>query len=258
MADIRAAWLNIPVYCLTGATLTAVRGVGFIHINTPPSTSTLPATTTSELIFESGAQLADFLVSIPWPTSSPTSPSSDQHPPELWFLTGETRMKTMAQTLAAHQKPFQEVVVYETGPSPDFDRELEQWLISSSCSSSISSTSSVETSPEARENTLWMVGFSPRGVDLSIPALKRFIFATEAEEDKIKSSLDQNLTTYVRWAAIGPTTAKQIQQHLKEFASYVETDQEPVRRRRIDGSVTVAKSPNPVALAESIMAALRE
>ncbi|KAG0088779.1 hypothetical protein BGZ93_010246, partial [Podila epicladia] len=255
--DIRAAWLNMPVYCLTGATLTAVRNVGFTLINTLPSTSTLSATTTNELIFENAAQLADFLVSIPWPTSSPTSPSSDQHPPELWFLTGETRMKTMAQTLAAHQKPFQEVVVYETGPSPEFDHELEQWLVSSSCSSSISMASSVETPREARENTLWMVGFSPRGVDLSIPALKRYIFATEAEEVQINSS-DQNLSTCVRWAAIGPTTAKQIQQHLQEFSSHVELGKEPVRRRRIDGSVTVAKSPNSVALAESIATALRE
>ncbi|KAF9309598.1 hypothetical protein BG003_009552, partial [Podila horticola] len=251
---IRTAWLNMPVYGLTGATLTAVQRVGFTHINISPST----ATPTSELVFDNGAQLADFLVSIPWPTSSPT----DQHPPELWFLTGETRMKTMAQTLAAHQKPFQEVVVYETGPSPEFDRALEQWLISSSSSrssssSSTSPTSSVETSPKPRENILWMVGFSPRGVDLSIPALKRFIFATEAEEDNTNTS-EQNLPTCVRWAAIGPTTAKQIQQHMQECSSYVKPDAGEQTRRRVDGSVTVAKSPNPMALAESIAAAMKE
>ncbi|KAG0025254.1 hypothetical protein BGZ81_007296 [Podila clonocystis] len=201
---------------------------------------------------------SDFLVSIPWPTSSPTAPLSEQSPPELWFLTGETRMKTMAQTLAAHQKPFQEVVVYETGPSPEFDHELENWLISSFSSfSTTSSTSSAETSAETRENTLWMVGFSPRGVDLSIPALKRFIFA-EGQGDMAHTS-DQKIPVCLRWAAIGPTTAKQIQQHLQEFSSHAQYGQEEqARRRYVDGSVTVAKSPNPVALAESIAAAMRE
>ncbi|KAF8975804.1 hypothetical protein BGZ52_008553 [Haplosporangium bisporale] len=248
----------MPIYCLTGATLTSARRVGFTLVNIPPSTST-STTTTNELVFENAAQLADFLVSIPWPAaSSPTAPSTVQSPPELWFLTGETRMKTMAQTLAAHRKPFQEVVVYETGPNPEFDRELEQWLISSSSSSpsspsSPSSTSS-ETLPVTRENTLWMVGFSPRGVDLSIPALKRFI---SAEEDD--HTLNKDLPrTCVRWAAIGPTTAKQIQQHLPEFTSRVGHDKEQATRRHVDSSVTVAKSPNPIALAESIAAALNE
>lgn len=238
----------MPVYSLTGATLTSVRRVGFTHVNTPPSTPT-STTMTNELVFENAAQLADFLVSISWPAaSSPTAPSTGQSPPELWFLTGETRMKTMAQTLAAHQKPFQEVVVYETGPSPEFDRELEQWLVSS-FSSSPSSMSS-EISPATRENTLWMVGFSPRGVDLSIPALKRFI---SSEEDHYTSGKDLPRTC-VRWVAIGPTTAKQIHQYLPEFTLRVGHDQEQ-STRQIDSSVTVAKSPNPVALAESIAAA---
>lgn len=242
----------MPIYCLTGATLTSVRRVGFTRVNIPPSTPT-STTTTNELVFENGAQLADFLVSIPWPdASSPTAPSTGQSPPELWFLTGETRMKTMAQTLAAHRKPFQEVVVYETGPSPEFDRELEQWLISSSSSSP--SPASSETSPVTRENTLWMVGFSPRGVDLSIPALKRFI---SAEEDDHTSDKDMPRTC-VRWAAIGPTTAKQIQQHLPEFTSRVGHDKEQATRRHVDSSVAVAKSPNPIALAESIATALKE
>ncbi|KAF9121724.1 hypothetical protein BG015_005755, partial [Linnemannia schmuckeri] len=156
---IREAWLQIPIYCLTGATLASVKKVGFKTIN-PSDTSNAssdPDPPSPEPSFDNAAQLVDFLISFKWPISvtpassavqgnnystrhetvtmsddveesanQPSSIDSTSSSPELWFLTGETRMKTLAEKLSAHQRAFREVVVYETGARPGFEEELSR------------------------------------------------------------------------------------------------------------------------------------
>ncbi|KAF9428621.1 hypothetical protein BGZ94_001700 [Podila epigama] len=276
-SDIRSSWLNLPVYCLSGATLSAVRQAGFNNINTLTGPEGFKAkkdndtTNATELVFDNAAQLADFLTSpaCPWPKAvkqqqQHCASSSCILPPlpQLWFLTGEVRMKTIGEKLASLQRPelFKEVVVYVTGLRPGFEDELEQYLVITCNSSSSSSSSSSSIQPHAftspvtsttmtypDQRTLWVVGFSPRGVDLVIPVLKRFLASYGSD-----TSLAQHATLphiYLRWAAIGPTTAKHIDSLLNNQQLLSKL---PHHRFSICPVVTIAKSPTPDSLATCI------
>ncbi|KAF9916757.1 hypothetical protein FBU30_001171, partial [Linnemannia zychae] len=179
---IRKAWLQIPIYCLTGATLASVKKAGFTTIN--PSASSDSSSQAPSL--DNAAQLVDFLISLQWPTNdnpqqtnSDTSchlpmSNTDSSPPELWFLTGETRMKTLAEKLSAHQKAFREVIVYETRPRPGFEEAISNWLAravelhsdrnkhdSSKSKDQINPLNDTIIAPEEQID-LWLVGFSPK------------------------------------------------------------------------------------------------
>ncbi|KAK3847503.1 MAG: hypothetical protein J3R72DRAFT_431530 [Linnemannia gamsii] len=256
---IRKAWLQIPIYCLTGATLAAVKKAGFTTINPLSSPNSDDFSTLPTHSFDNAAQLADVLISLKWPSidpvqgdsrftrhnlvsvsPDPAASSSDFFsPPELWFLTGETRMKTLAEKMTAHQRPFREVVVYETGPRPAFEEELSQWLAValeeySQTNAPVPTTPKIDTD---KPTDLWLVGFSPKGVDLTMPILKT----------SLESSLSSSSSALVRiqWGAIGPTTASRIQEHL--LTTVISTP-----RVAISFTVAVAKSPKPLPLAEAI------
>ncbi|KAF8928405.1 hypothetical protein BGZ58_009673 [Dissophora ornata] len=242
---IREAWLQIPIFCLTGATLASVKLAGFKTINYPgPFTlkssdqprSSFSSTTADTPSFDNGAQLVDFLVSLEWPAAI----GAETEAPELWFLTGETRMKTLAETLTAHQKPFQEIIVYETGPRPNYEHEVLRWLTDSGTSANALGTGG------KKRRVLWLVGFSPRGIDITIPALKRFL---EEVNDGQQQLCERNVTE-VRWAAIGQTTAKRIQEHLETILGQMPVQSDDVI---LDKTVTVAKAPKPDAVAEAIL-----
>ncbi|GJJ68140.1 hypothetical protein EMPS_00486 [Entomortierella parvispora] len=196
---IREAWLKIPIYSLTGATLASVQKAGFKNINNPTPTSPnahnidsagqddpAPLTRPS---FNNAEQLVDFLLSFEWPQD----PKSRSPPPELWFLTGETRMKTLAEKLKAHCRPFQEIVVYETGPRLEFEQELLQWLNQHTKSDPKNSATKVAEAV-AEDQTIfakgryfrrliWLVGFSPRGVDLTMPVLSDYLTQSESNNN---------------------------------------------------------------------------
>ncbi|CAO3567486.1 unnamed protein product [Mortierella alpina] len=248
--EIRDAWLQIPIYCLTGATLASVKQVGFKTINSRhpfgnPSPEGAAAEPMEEPSFDNGDQLVDFLLSLDWPKAAAVEDKDFE--PTLWFLTGETHMKTLAEKLSAHRKPFLEVVVYKTGPRPGFDEELAAWL-----ARTLKGTSAGANGEVQRTDTLWLAGFSPRGVDLSIPALWEFL------EESGRSALDMDgsplcktsAKATVKWAAIGTTTAKRIGVHLSQLPS---TTAGSARRIDVGSEVAVAKAPNPVALAEAIV-----
>ncbi|KAF9079338.1 hypothetical protein BGX23_004350, partial [Mortierella sp. AD031] len=200
VSAVEAALRNQPD---TGATLACVQRAGFKNINPQDSSSSPEPNTTlpTPSPFENAAQLVDFLIALKWPTTcavqaddstrrqtisvsaNDTEEITDQASffppsvPELWFLTGETRMKTLAEKLSAHQRAFREVVVYETGPRPGFEEELSRWLADTfripsdmRCSNDGREGDQRET---AEPTDVWLVGFSPKGIDLTVPVLKR-------------------------------------------------------------------------------------
>lgn len=275
---IREAWLRVPIYCLTGATLASVKKVGFQAIN-PSDTSgsssdidpVLPAPS-----FDNAAQLVEFLISLKWPTSvtsasitAPVSSHSMRHnpvptsadypaftPPKLWFLTGETRMKTLAEKLSTHQRAFLEVVVYETRPRPGFEKELSQWFADTlglHSEDSLTSQGMTEhRDVEAQSRTaaatdkptnLWLVGFSPKGVDLTVPVLNKAL-----ESCLSSTSSSSSAPVQIHWGSIGPTTAARIQEHLLA-ATHISKS---VSRVSLSSIIAVAKAPKPAALAEAI------
>ncbi|KAF9897064.1 hypothetical protein BX616_006244 [Lobosporangium transversale] len=261
---IREAWLEIPIYCLTGATLTSVQKAGFKTINSknpytdvtssdPASTSTIAPMTTYS--FDTGVQLVEFILSADWPTVHPSSASSDgcgALAPELWFLSGEINMKTLTETLTAYQKPFKEIVVYRTERRPGFDQELLEWLNRNS--------SNVETKNNEEKRTCWLVGFSPRGVDMSIPTLKQFILQNTTRVDgndgsgnggAVSGSGNTTRHVEIRWGAIGTTTMKRIQEHLlKLHEDIIPTSNMDIS---LSMSVAVARAPKPEEMAEAIL-----
>lgn len=179
--------------------------------------------------------------------------------PELWFLTGETRMKTLAEKLSIHQRAFREVVVYETGPRPGFEEELSLWFADffdlhteqNAANHKVAEHRNVEpqcTAAAAIGNPtdLWLVGFSPKGVDLTVPVLKKSL---ESCKPSIAFS---SVPVRIQWGSIGPTTATRIQEHLQTTTTI------PKLGSNVSFSsiIAVAKAPKPAALAEAIASRL--
>ncbi|KAF9576997.1 hypothetical protein EC968_000124 [Mortierella alpina] len=254
--EVRDAWLQIPIYCLSGATLASVKKVGFKTINScnpfrshstgkPPALEEAPS-------FDNGDQLVDFLLSLDWPTAAAADAKDKDCEPALWFLTGETRMKTLAEKLSAHCKPFLEVIVYKTVPRPGFEQELAAWLARTS-----KRTSAWADGEEQRTKTLWLAGFSPRGVDLTIPTLWKFLADSQSAADiHDLRGTGTSAIARVKWAAIGTTTAKRISEHLSQLHKITRESPGPID---VGSEVAVAKAPNPLALAEAIVSGtLRE
>ncbi|KAF9116359.1 hypothetical protein BGX30_005970 [Mortierella sp. GBA39] len=283
-AAIREAWLRVPIYCLTGATLARVKKAGFVAINpSDTSGSSYDADPASPApSFDNAAQLVDFLISLKWPTSVtsasstvqvsnhstrhgtvPTSDDADQpsvdptsSPPKLWFLTGETRMKTLAEKLSTYQRAFQEVVVYETGPRPGFEKELSRWFADTLdlhsedniASHGVAERRDVEAQIKTAAATdkptnLWLVGFSPKGVDLTVPVLNKSL------ESCLSSTSSSFLApVQIQWGSIGPTTATRIQEHLLAATNISKSGS----RVSISSIIAVANAPKPTALAEAI------
>ncbi|KAF9935318.1 hypothetical protein BGZ67_003451 [Mortierella alpina] len=222
---VREAWLEIPIYCLTGATLASVKKVGFKTINSrnpfgSPIMDEAPTIPTEEApSFDNGDQLVDFLLSLAWPTAADAKDKDFE--PVLWFLTGETHMKTLAERLLAHRKPFLEVIVYKTGPRPGFEQEL------AAC---------------------------PRGVDLSIATLGKFLAdsrsAANMGDQHISETSATTTATSVKWASIGTTTAKRISEHLSQLHKTAGHIAGPID---VGSEVAIANTPNPIALAEAIV-----
>ncbi|KAG0327432.1 hypothetical protein BGZ99_007652 [Dissophora globulifera] len=265
---VRAAWLEIPIFCLTGKTLATVQRAGFKTIN-PSNLSSIqdhnkslnvvdPLTTSSltspapssSLSFDNAAQLSDFLVSFERPfTSSSTAPV-----PKLWFLTGATRLKTLADKLTAHQQPFREVVVYGTGPRPDFEVQFWDWL-----NNKVGGPDAAGTGPGAmgddfelrRKLVIWLVGFSPRGVDITASTLSRWLQEGPSPQEQQSQEQEgyKRAEVEFRWAAIGPTTSKRIQEHIEaNLQQHVAPD------LTVSRTVAVAKAPNPDGIAEAVLA----
>ncbi|KAG0044401.1 hypothetical protein BGZ83_010389 [Gryganskiella cystojenkinii] len=208
-----------------GTTLASVQKAGFRNINTAPGRKESDDQEPTGP-FYNAEHLVDFLVSFDWPR-----PTQGTSPPELWFLAGETRMKTLAEKLTAHNRPFQEIVVYETGPRPGFGPELQQWLDQKDTATDLVDT---QGRPETRQHLIWLVGFSPRGVDLT--------WSTLVDHLSIVSTTSPS-GTRIQWAAIGQTTAKRINELLATLDSC---------HHKIESTIAVAKAPNPTALAEAI------
>ncbi|KAF8955143.1 hypothetical protein BGZ46_002719 [Entomortierella lignicola] len=267
-----------------GATLASVKKIGFKNINRTNTSIASESSSTPSLSFDNASQLVDFLVSIEWPKSS--ADKDDVTIPILWFLTGEVRMKTMAEKLNEYQKPFREVVVYETGERSEFTQEFYHWLKDTSRiqnnnnnsnnnnekvgdNNGSSENNSVETKGDKR--TIWLVGFSPRGVDISMPTLNQFL---KDENDQVQSNSRESslvTSTEIRWAAIGATTGKRIQEHLSEVilkttsSNNKDDDDDAAHQQHLqdlqkqqwnvtlNSKVTVAKAPKPGDLAEAIL-----
>ncbi|KAF9204387.1 hypothetical protein BGZ49_005369 [Haplosporangium sp. Z 27] len=283
--DIRDAWLQIPIYCLTGATLASVKKIGFKNINHTNTSITSESSSTPLLSFNNASQLVDFLVSIEWPKSN-ADKDDIATTPILWFLTGEVRMKTMAEKLTEYQKSFREVVVYETGERPEFTQEFYHWLKNTSriknnnnnnnsnekVGDNIGSSENNSIETNGNKRTVWLVGFSPRGVDISMPTLNQFL--KDENEDQVQSNSRESslvTSTEIRWAAIGATTGKRIQEHLSEVilkttsSNNKDDDDDAAHQQHLqdlqkqqwnvtlNSKVIVAKAPKPGDLAEAIL-----
>ncbi|KAF8927852.1 hypothetical protein BGZ47_001916 [Haplosporangium gracile] len=272
-----------------GATLAGVKKVGFKNINPSDTSGALSDSNppSPEPSFDNAAQLVDFLISFKWPTSVTSASSTVQDSnysaryktvtmsddaeesadqpsfvdptsssPQLWFLTGETRMKTLAEKLSAHQRAFREVVVYETGPRPGFEEELSRWFADTldfhtekdiaGHGISVITGDEAQTATTSKEDTLtdlWLVGFSPKGVDLTVLVLKKLL------ESRLSSGSSSSVPVQIQWGSIGPTTATRIQEHLTT-ANVSKSGS----RATLLSTIAVAKAPKPAALAEAIAA----
>jgi uroporphyrinogen-III synthase len=286
---IREAWLQIPIYCLTGATFASVKEVGFKIIN-PSDTSDVSSTfgnSSSSPSFDNAAQLVDFLISLKWPaianassgtangglysarneavfTSEDAERSVNQpastdpissSAPELWFLTGETRMKTLAEKLSIHRRAFREVVVYETGPRLGFEEELSLWVASTldlhieNNAAGLKLMERQDVQPQGtpaaimdKNTDVWLVGFSPKGVDLTVPVLRKSL------EPCKSSTAFSTVSVRIHWGSIGPTTAARIQEHLQATTIISKSGSKVT----FSSNIAVAKAPKPAALAEAI------
>jgi len=167
-------------------------------------------------------------------------------------------MKTLAEKLKAHNRPFQEVVVYETGPRSGFEEELSQWLSQHAKLDPGDSTTKATEAIATEDQTIfandrdedgdlrrliWLVGFSPRGVELTMPLLSDYLAQSTSNET---TADPRKSMARIQWAAIGQTTAKRI----KELLAAMEGQEGP--QCRVESVVAVAKAPSPLALAESI------
>ncbi|KAF9432998.1 hypothetical protein BGZ76_010013 [Entomortierella beljakovae] len=239
--SVRAVEKALQMQSDLGATLKSIAKIGFKYINcrTVPPTNT-EISTSSPLSFDNSAQLVDFLASMEWPKSNDNSDGTVESLPTLWFLAGEMRMKTISEKLTEHGKPFREVEVYRTGPRPEFEDDLYNRLKSSN------EGSSSKTIMERVKKTMWLVGFSPRGVDMTIPGLVKFLREAEDDQKNRTHEPPPNTQTEIRWATIGATTGKRIQEHLDHIA----TQQQHLT---LHSNVAVAKAPKPNALAEAIL-----
>ncbi|KAF9394415.1 hypothetical protein BGX21_010370 [Mortierella sp. AD011] len=243
-----------------GVTLASVEKIGFKNINH----ATISAPTSEPLSFNNAAQLADFLVTVEWPDRKDGVAASA---PVLWFLTGEVRMKTMADKLTEHQKPFREVVVYETEQRPEFGQKFYHWLTSTSGqqrsekAGEIGSNENGPTSVETKvKRTLWLVGFSPRGVEIAGPTQTRFLEEANADQDSSIQPSFGTSSVEIQWAAIGATTAKRIQEHLASCIVETSPDVDATLKQSqqhhkviLNSAVIVAKAPKPDALADAIL-----
>lgn len=153
-------------------------------------------------------------------------------------------MKTLAEKLKAHNRPFQEVVVYETGPRSGFEQELSQWLSRyDKPDLTDAATKSTDAITTGLRRLIWLVGFSPRGVELTMPVLGDYLTQSILDETMVDPRRSK---ARLQWAAIGQTTSTRI----KELLAAMEGRQGV--QGKIESVVAVAKAPNPLALAESI------
>ncbi|KAG0254568.1 hypothetical protein DFQ27_006766, partial [Actinomortierella ambigua] len=173
------AWLSLPVFCLSGNTLKAVERVGFktvygrdfetldqegrplAKMTSSSSSSNNDHNPTIPPILGNASQLADSILSLPWPVCHPASIHSslssaetppppppptttplDQQPcqPELWFLTGETRMSTLHDRFQQSHRALREIEVYRTDPQPRLEDKIAAWLTKQIASCGSSST----------------------------------------------------------------------------------------------------------------------
>jgi uroporphyrinogen-III synthase len=192
-------------------------------------------------------------------------------------------MKTLPETLTARQKPFREITVYKTGPRPGFEDEFAQWLSDKSTelwrdegvtTDRVSDSSSAATTlrKDKSRGTLWLVGFSPRGVDIAVPTLKRFLENGRCVDSSLHAATATTTSTteaveceghQIKWAAIGRTTAKRIDEHLATTLNSLRTDPVPgdsasqlscgKLNLTLSPVVAVAKTPKPEAVAEAIL-----
>ncbi|KAF9163641.1 hypothetical protein DFQ26_002297 [Actinomortierella ambigua] len=335
------AWLSLPVFCLSGNTLKAVERVGFKTVYgrdfetldqegrplAKMTSSSLSSSLSSNNdhnptvppILGNASQLADSILSLPWPVCHPASihsslSSSETTPPpppqlssssvlpptpldqqqcqpELWFLTGETRMSTLHDRFQQSHRALREIEVYRTDPQPRLEDKIAAWLTkqiascgsSSSRSSSRGSSSNSSASPAPPAPTLssplppytpteaphpesppsyctpspaiiWLVGFSPKGVDLVWPGLRHALAAnrssSSSHDHKDGARPPSSPRVVIRWAAIGQTTASQIQIRLKE--NEIELDDKGGQDVVLASTVAFAAVPKPEHLAKAM------
>ncbi|KAG0225592.1 hypothetical protein BGW42_004229 [Actinomortierella wolfii] len=283
--EILDAWLALPVFCLSGSTLKAVERTGFRSIYgrdfvtldhegrpvaTPSPSPSLP------LSLGNASQLADVLLSVPWPSSLPNSPSlsssspSFTSPPALWFLTGETRMSTLRGRFQEHPqghlRPLREIEVYRTDPQPEIEDKLATWLQEQikGCSTHTAAASSSSFSQQtASPCVIWLVGFSPKGVDLVWPGVERALTLAAASPDwtghlaaddhgSPSSSSDDHPRVLIQWAAIGQTTATLIRDRISQMQLLKQGHHDSPGNVSLSSSVAVAAHPKPEHLAKAM------
>ncbi|KAG0220845.1 hypothetical protein BGW41_007502, partial [Actinomortierella wolfii] len=277
------AWLALPVFCLSGSTLKAVERAGFRSIygrdfvtldpeGRPVATPSPSPSPSLPLSLGNASQLADVLLSVPWPSSLPNSPSSSSFtsPPALWFLTGETRMSTLRDRFQEHPqghlRPLREIEVYRTDPQPEIEDKLATWLQEQilSCSTHAAAPSSSSFSQQtAPPCVIWLVGFSPKGVDLVWPGVERALTLAAASPDRTghlaaddhgspSSSSDDHPCVLIQWAAIGQTTATRIRERISQMQLLKQGHHDSPGNVRLSSSVAVAAHPKPEHLAKAV------
>ncbi|KNC99886.1 uroporphyrinogen-III synthase HEM4 [Spizellomyces punctatus DAOM BR117] len=144
-------WRNKPFYVVGKATGAAARDAGFKPVGECAGT----ADVLSDIIINEGR---------------PSAP--------LLFLAGDKARDVLPQRLSAANIPLEKVMVYRTGPLPDFEAVLAAQIAGCSRDTDID----------------WVVFFSPSGVDVALASLREMTWWSK-----------------VRCASIGPTTSRRLQ-----------------------------------------------
>ncbi|TPX66168.1 uroporphyrinogen-III synthase [Spizellomyces sp. 'palustris'] len=146
-------WRNKPFYVVGKATGSAARDAGFRPVGEYAGTADV---------------LSDFIIN----EGRPSAP--------LLLLAGDKARDVLPQRLAAANVPFEKVMVYLTGPLPDFEAVLAAQI--EGC---LGETDVID----------WVVFFSPSGVDVALTSLSEMTWWDT-----------------VRCASIGPTTSRRLQE----------------------------------------------
>ncbi|KAJ3148879.1 hypothetical protein HDU89_004460 [Geranomyces variabilis] len=164
------AWLVKPIWVVGNATASAAEEAGFIDIRGASSGD--------------AERLADLLIADDVACMAPDSPEACAVGDNGWlFLAGDKARDMLPSKLDAAGVRFEKHEAYATSGSPTFAADL------AACFAALPPVTAGLPPP------VWVIFFSPSGVDLALPELKK-------QQERSGRAL--------RWASIGPTTSARL------------------------------------------------
>nr|CAG8514438.1 11201_t:CDS:2 [Entrophospora candida] len=159
LSKISGSWLKLPIFVVGKATEKSIKNLGFNNVfgAKESGSSELLANYIETYYAEHNDQIIQKKNNISASTSITTTAT-----PLLLFLVGDKRRDELPKKLLEAKINFQELLIYETKPNPQFSIELNKIF---------------KTSSHHNDDDWWIVFFSPSGVDADIlKTLKKLKF----------------------------------------------------------------------------------